>query len=104
MSENHPPPQVVFAPTQGVVGIATGTIDALRTSPVLLVMVLLNCAFLGVAAYYLRTQQQSAFTLVQKVLDRCLPDAPPHYQRPLATPENHSDAYPPSELTEKAAP
>lgn len=100
MSENHPPPQVVFAPTQGVVGIATGTIDALRTSPILLVMVLLNCAFLGVAAYYLRVQQQSAYTLVGKVLDRCLPKIAPD-------PSSHSYDYPLSpldELTQKAPP
>jgi hypothetical protein len=59
-----------------IVGAAAGTIDALRSTPILLVMVLLNCAFLGVAAYYLRSQQASAFVLVGKVLDRCLPEHP----------------------------
>jgi hypothetical protein len=56
---------------------AVNTVDALRSAPVLLVMVLLNCGFLGVAAYYLRIQQQSAFALVGKVLDRCLPGVAP---------------------------
>jgi hypothetical protein len=64
------------APKQGVVSVATGAVDALRGTPILLVMVLLNCAFLAVAAYYLRTQQQTAFTLVNKMFDRCLPGAP----------------------------
>jgi hypothetical protein len=76
-----PEPQPVIVTNPGVITVASGAIDALKTSPILLVMVLLNCAFLGVAAYYLRTQQQSAFTLVTKVLDRCLPDTPPHYNR-----------------------
>jgi hypothetical protein len=70
------PPTVVVTPSQGVVGVAFGAIDALRSTPILLVVVLLNCGFLGVAAYYLRTQQAAAFQLVGKVLDRCLPEHP----------------------------
>jgi hypothetical protein len=53
---------------------ASSTVDALKGTPILLVVVLLNCAFLGVAAYYLRVQQQTAFHLVDKLFDRCLPD------------------------------
>ena len=64
------------APIKGAVNVATDTVSALKGTPILLVMVLLNCAFLAVAAYYLRTQQQTAFTLVGRVLDRCLPDRP----------------------------
>lgn len=63
-----------------IAGAAAGTVDALRSTPILLVMVLLNCAFLGVATYYLRAQQATAYELVGKVLDRCLP--PPHAVQP----------------------
>ncbi len=37
-------------------------------------MVLLNVAFIGAAAYYLRTQQNTALQLVGQVLDKCLPE------------------------------
>jgi hypothetical protein len=67
------PPAVVVEPQRGVVSVATGAVDALRGSPMLLVMVLLNCAFLAAAAYYLRGQQEGAFKLVDKMFDRCLP-------------------------------
>jgi len=70
-------PTVVVEPQQGVVSVATGAVDALRGTPVLLVMVLLNCAFLGAAAYYLRGQQANAFALVDKMFDRCLPEHKP---------------------------
>jgi hypothetical protein len=77
MTDDRPPPTVVFQPSQGVVGVATDTIGALRESPMLLVMVLLNCAFLAAAAYYLRGQQETAFKLVDKMFDRCLPNVHP---------------------------
>jgi hypothetical protein len=67
------PPTVVVQPTQGIVGVATDAVDALRGSPTLLVMVLLNCGFLAAAAWYLRGQQDNAFKLVDKMFDRCLP-------------------------------
>jgi hypothetical protein len=70
-------PNVVFQPSQGVVGVATDAIDALRTSPTLLVMVLLNCVFLAVAGWYLRGQQTNAFALVDKMLEHCLAAKPP---------------------------
>jgi hypothetical protein len=88
MSDDKPPPTVVVQP-QGVVAVATDAIGALRGTPVLLVMVLLNCAFLFAAAYYLRGQQHNAFTLVDKILDRCLLERPDRHQ---------SDVYPPSSL------
>ena len=66
----------VIVPAQGVVGIATGAVDALRGTPMLLVMVLLNCAFLLAGCYYIRGQQDNAFKLVDKMFDRCLPDRP----------------------------
>jgi hypothetical protein len=68
------PPQVVVQPAQGVIAVASDTIGALKTSPLLLVMVLLNCAFIGAAAYYLRNQQDNAVRLVAEIFDRCLPE------------------------------
>ena len=73
MTEEDRP--VVIQPSQGVIGIATDTIGALRGFPVLLVMVLLNCAFIVSAAWYLRNQQDHAFALVRTMFDRCLPEA-----------------------------
>jgi hypothetical protein len=67
------PPTVVVEPQRGVVSVATGAVDALRGTPMLLVMVLLNCAFIAAAAYYLRGQQDNAYRLVDKIFDRCLP-------------------------------
>ena len=90
------PPTVVVTPAQGVVGVATGAVDALRGTPMLLVMVLLNCAFLISAAWYLRNQQDHAFGLVKTMFDRCLPEAPP---RRFAPPSNeHQGVYPSSPL------
>jgi hypothetical protein len=65
-----------------ITGVATDTIHALRATPILLVMVLLNCGFLGIAAYYLHAQQTSAYQLVDRVLDSCLPAQPPHSGQP----------------------
>jgi hypothetical protein len=59
--------------SQGVVGVASDTVGALRGSPTLLVMVVLNTIFIGGAAYYLRNQQDHAFELVSKMFDRCMP-------------------------------
>jgi hypothetical protein len=63
-------------PRTTVTTVASDTVAALKTSPLLLVVVLLNCAFLAVAAYYLRTQQETAFKLVDKLFERCLPEDP----------------------------
>jgi hypothetical protein len=60
------------------VSVASGAVDALRGTPVLLVMVILNCAFLAAAAYYMHGQQDGAFKLVDKMFDRCLPAGGPH--------------------------
>jgi ABC-type sulfate transport system permease component len=62
---------------QGVVKVADDTVGALKTSPVLLVLVLLNLCFVGGAAWYLSTQQQHVASLVEKMLDRCLPPHQP---------------------------
>lgn len=59
-----------------ITGVATSTVSALQRTPVLLVVVLLNVAFLGVAAYYLKIQQDSVTKLVTQMFDRCLPVHP----------------------------
>ncbi len=57
MTSDAPAPAVVVhaaTASPGVVGgVATAVIDALKTSPVLLLIVLLNATFCGAAAYYL---------------------------------------------------
>jgi hypothetical protein len=85
------PPTVVVQPSQGVIGVAADTVGALRGSPTLLVMVVLNCVFIAGAAYYLRNQQDHAFKLVGAVLERCLPE--PH----AAPPARPNSAPPPNE-------
>lgn len=99
MSDNRPqPPIVVQSP--GVVAVASDTISALKASPMLLVMVLLNCAFIAAAAWYLRNQQDNAFKLVSTMLDRCL-SAP---MRPYTAPpsEHQGGVYPPSPLESRS--
>jgi hypothetical protein len=64
--------------TNSITGVASDTISALKGSPTLLVMVVLNCVFIGGAAYYLRNQQDHAFELVSKMFDRCMPDGVTH--------------------------
>jgi hypothetical protein len=80
------PPIIVTNP--GMVAVAADTISALKTTPVLLVMVLLNMAFIAAGAWYLRNQQDHAFGLVKTMFDRCLPAQP------------HSGIYTPSPLDE----
>jgi hypothetical protein len=75
MSDDHP--TVVVQPPAGVVGVATETIGALRGSPILIVMVVLNCVFIGAAAFYFKTQQENVYRLIDKMFDRCLPDVHP---------------------------
>ena len=60
--------------TIGVVRVATDVVDAFKTSPVLLLIVLLNMAFAGAAAYYLvtvedhRSRERDALI---RLLDQC---------------------------------
>ena len=64
----------------GITTIASGVLDALRTSPVLLLIVLLNMAFCGMGGYYLlqveayRAQDRAALS---GLLSRCLTEAVP---------------------------
>ena len=58
---------------QGIVTVAGDTVSALKGSPILLVMVILNCVFIAAAAFYLKNQQDNAFKLVDEIFNRCLP-------------------------------
>ena len=77
MSDQQQPPTThttVIQPSGGMVSVASDTVGALKSTPVLLVLVLLNCTFIGAAAYYFRIQQENVSRLVDKILTRCLPD------------------------------
>lgn len=72
------PPQVIVSPRNGgVVSVASGVVDALKTSPVILLIVLLNMAFAGGAAYYLATIENKRSEAIKLILDRCIPYAYP---------------------------
>jgi hypothetical protein len=83
---DEPAPQPVVVTNPGVITVATGAIDALRGSPTLLVMVLLNCMMIVAAAYYLRNQQDQAFKSINMIFDHCLPDRTPDHPPFKTTP------------------
>jgi len=68
-------PEVIMTdpPREGISGVALGMIDALKTSPVVLLIVLLNMAFAGGAAYYLTHIENMRSEYLKLLLDRCLP-------------------------------
>ncbi len=60
--------------------VAADTIGALRGSPNLLLVFLLNAVFIGALFFYLVDERRGREGIVNKLFDRCLPDV-------------HSDAY-----------
>jgi len=60
-------------PSPGVTGVATDTIDALRGSPNLLLVFLLNAVFIGALFYYLLDERRGRQAVVDKILERCIP-------------------------------
>jgi hypothetical protein len=69
-ASDAPPP----APRSGIIGMAHDTIDALKTSPAILLIVLLNMAFAGGAAYYLVTVENyraAGTTRLLDLLEKC---------------------------------
>jgi hypothetical protein len=60
--------------TNGITGVASETISALKSSPILLVMIILNAVFIGAGSYYLSKQQDDTSQVMIKIFDRCLPD------------------------------
>jgi CDP-diacylglycerol pyrophosphatase len=75
--------------TNGVTSVATSAIDALKTSPVLLLIVLLNMAFAGSAGWYLASTENKRNEAVRLILDRCIPVyQPPHDRQPYPGPKD----------------
>jgi hypothetical protein len=80
----RPPPAqaVILSPptSGGVVALGGDVVGALKTSPVLLLIVLLNMAFAGVGGYYLlqveayRAQERAALS---SLLEKCLTQSVP---------------------------
>lgn len=53
--------------------VATGVVQALTGTPALLVMVLLNIAMIGSAAWYLDRRESDVSKLIFVLADRCFP-------------------------------
>jgi hypothetical protein len=53
--------------------VATSAIDALKASPALLVLVLLQMAILGVLYFATQANQQRAYAREMAMLERCFP-------------------------------
>lgn len=70
-----PPPAIVPVRFDSITGVAGGVVSALATSPVLLLIVLLNMAFAGSAAYYLANIENKRSEATRLILDRCIPYA-----------------------------
>lgn len=66
-----PPNTVVQAGGQ----VATGVVDALRTAPVLMVVVLLNILMIAGAAYFLVSVASLLHAEKMALIDRCLSPA-----------------------------
>jgi uncharacterized protein HemX len=75
-------PQVIVQPAAGVVSVAGDAIGALKGQPFLLALVLLNAVFIGIAGWYFNTQQHEVSKLVDKMFDRCLPEAHVDKEKP----------------------
>jgi hypothetical protein len=75
MAEQPAAPQpVIVQRGGGITAIAGDAIDALKTSPVLLLIVLLNMAFAGAASYYLERQEErrgEGISALISLLDKC---------------------------------
>jgi hypothetical protein len=58
---------------EGITGIANGAINALKGSPALLVLVLLNLIGIGLGAYFLHDLANDVGDRQRLILERCLP-------------------------------
>ena len=72
MTEDRPPPTVLAQPSQGVAGVATTVIDSLRGQPNLLLVFLLNAAFIVGMFYYLIDERRGRQSTLDKILDNCI--------------------------------
>jgi hypothetical protein len=64
----------------GVITVAADTVAALKASPMLLVVVMLNLGFLAASTYYLNKQQDHLAVVMDRVFDRCLPGVDSRHQ------------------------
>lgn len=60
-----------------IVAVADDVIGALKASPVILLIVLLNCAFAGAASYFMVRLETFRHEAMVTLLDRCIPKQPP---------------------------
>jgi len=79
-----PPTAVVVAHRDDMLGVAGGLLDVFRTSPVLLLIVLLNMAFAGAGGYVITQLEQQRHIERMAMMERCLPDVNLHMGHPTA--------------------
>ena len=66
------------APRETLTNIAGDVVGAFKTSPVLLLIVLLNMAFAGAASYFMVHLESWRHEAMVTLMDRCIPrHAPP---------------------------
>lgn len=73
--DNRPPPPATMV--QGVTEVATGAISALGGSPALLALILLVGVVFGLTAWSIQKNQDRQQAVLELLLDKCLPAAPP---------------------------
>jgi hypothetical protein len=56
----------------------TGTVDALKFQPVLLVIVLLNCMMIAGGSWYLSVQETQRSKLTELLIAKCVPQGGVH--------------------------
>src|SRR5262245_17503411 len=84
MSDQHPQPQVVVQPSSGVAGVATTAIDALKTSPTLLLIVLRNMVFAACGTWFLinlENHRAHDRSLLIGMIEKCILQTTPLEQR-----------------------
>jgi hypothetical protein len=87
MTEPTPPTTqtVVVSRSADMAGVAGGLLDVFRTSPVLLLIVLLNAAFAGAGGYVIGQLESQRHIERMAMMERCLPDVNMHLRHPEAT-------------------
>lgn len=72
--DHQPPPTTMV---QGATQVATGAIAALGSSPAMLMLILLVAIVFGLTAWSIQKNQDRQQAILELLLDRCLPTAPP---------------------------
>lgn len=73
--DNRPAPPATMV--QGATQVATGAIAALGSSPALLALILLVGVVFGLTAWSIQKNQDRQQAVLELLLDKCLPPAPP---------------------------